>query len=113
MHWVEFDDVRLPKRIGGHVALDFCNTWAGWGEPPDPRREWIPDYTRLVAWARFAELLILGAPAGTVSAVESVAGRCLKTARCPVTVVPSKRQRRGSAPEAPRRTEMPRLVAQA
>lgn len=57
MHWVEVDGVRLPKRIGGHVALDFCNTWAGWGEPPDPRREWLPDYPRLVSWASFAELL--------------------------------------------------------
>jgi predicted RNA-binding Zn ribbon-like protein len=60
MHWVEVDGVRLPKRIGGHVALDFCNTWAGWGEPPDPRREWLPDYARLVAWASFAELLDSG-----------------------------------------------------
>ena len=57
MHWVEFEGVRLPRRVGGHVALDFCNTWAGWGDPPDPRREWLSDYTRLVAWAHFAELL--------------------------------------------------------
>jgi predicted RNA-binding Zn ribbon-like protein len=57
MHWVEVDGVRLPKRIGGHVALDFCNTWAGWGEAPEPRSEWLPDYPRLVAWAGFAELL--------------------------------------------------------
>jgi nucleotide-binding universal stress UspA family protein len=72
----------------------------------------LPAADALVDRARFAELLILGAPAGTVSAPGSVAGRCLKAARCPVTVVPSKRQRRGSAPVAPRRTEIPRLVAQ-
>jgi predicted RNA-binding Zn ribbon-like protein len=60
MHWIEVDGVRLPKRVGGHVALDFCNTWAGWGEPPDPRREWLSDYARLVAWAVFAELLDRG-----------------------------------------------------
>jgi len=57
MHWVELNGLRLPVRIGGHVALDFCNTWAGWGEPPDPRREWLRDYTHLVAWAGFVELL--------------------------------------------------------
>jgi len=57
MHWVERDGVRLPRRIGGHPALDFCNTWAGWGEPPDPRREWLRSYDVLVAWAAYAELL--------------------------------------------------------
>lgn len=57
MHWVEVDGLRLPRRIGGHAALDFCNTWAGWGEPADPRREWLPDYDRLAAWCGYAELL--------------------------------------------------------
>jgi predicted RNA-binding Zn ribbon-like protein len=57
MHWVEHEGVRLPSRIGGHPALDFCNTWAGWGEPPAPEREWLPDYDRLALWAGYAELL--------------------------------------------------------
>jgi predicted RNA-binding Zn ribbon-like protein len=58
MHWVEVDGVRLPKRVGGHPALDFCNTWAGWGEPSgDPRGEWLGDYDRLALWARLAELV--------------------------------------------------------
>lgn len=57
MHWLEFDGVRLPKRLGGHVALDFCNTWAGWGEPPAPGREWLSSYEVLLAWARYADLL--------------------------------------------------------
>lgn len=57
MHWVEIEGVRLPRRIGGDPALDFCNTWAGWGEAPDPRREWLADYDRLALWAGYAELL--------------------------------------------------------
>ncbi|MDQ4006490.1 MAG: CGNR zinc finger domain-containing protein [Actinomycetota bacterium] len=57
MHWVEFEDFRLPVLIGGHPALDFCNTWAGWGEPPAPGREWLPTYERLAAWTGYAGLL--------------------------------------------------------
>ena len=57
MHWVEIDGVRLPRRIGGHAALDFCNTWAGWGRPPSPRREWLADYGRFALWAGYADLL--------------------------------------------------------
>ncbi len=58
MHWLEVDGTKLPKRIGGHPALDFCNTWAGWGEPGnDPRREWLADYDRFVLWAGYAELV--------------------------------------------------------
>lgn len=57
MHWVERDGRRLPRRVGGHVALDFCNTWAGWGEPPSPEREWLPDYDSLLAWSRYVDLL--------------------------------------------------------
>jgi len=57
VHWIRVDEYRLPVRLGGHVALDFCNTWAGWGEPPDPRGEWLPDYDRLAVWARYAGLL--------------------------------------------------------
>lgn len=57
MHWVEHCGLRVPRRIAGHQALDFCNTWAGWGEPPDPRQEWLPGYANLVVWAHYAELL--------------------------------------------------------
>jgi predicted RNA-binding Zn ribbon-like protein len=57
MHWVEFDGFLMPKRIGGHPALDLCNTWAGWGKPWNPRREWIPDYERVVVWTRYAGLI--------------------------------------------------------
>lgn len=64
MHWVEVDGYPLPKRYGGHPALDFCNTWAGWdvhgrkpGSEPDPRREWLATYDRLSVWSRHAGLL--------------------------------------------------------
>jgi len=71
MHWVELEGVRLPMRVGGHPALDFCNTWAGWGEPPDPRREWLADYDRLALWAVYAELL----DPGTVARLRRTARR--------------------------------------
>jgi nucleotide-binding universal stress UspA family protein len=73
----------------------------------------LPAVDALIDRSRFAELLVLGAPAGSVSAPGSVAGRCLAAARCPVTVVPSKRQRRHAAPDAaPHHNLTPRLAAQ-
>jgi predicted RNA-binding Zn ribbon-like protein len=58
MHWTLYDGYPMPNRVGGHVALDFCNTWAGWNaEPGEPRRNWIPDYEHFVVWAKFAELI--------------------------------------------------------
>ncbi len=71
MHWVEIEGVRLPMRIGGDPALDFCNTWAGWGEPPEPGREWLADYDRLALWAGYAELV----DAETVSRLRRAAHR--------------------------------------
>jgi predicted RNA-binding Zn ribbon-like protein len=60
VHWIEMDGVTLPKRLGGHPALDFCNTWAGWGdvtEVEDDRREWLKSYDVLVAWSVYAGLV--------------------------------------------------------
>lgn len=57
MHWVEVEDFKLPVLIGGHPALDFCNTWAGWGEEPAPGREWLPTYDRLAAWSGYAGIV--------------------------------------------------------
>lgn len=60
MHWVEVDGVRLPKRLGGHSALDFCNTWAGWGatsDVEDARRDWLLSYDVLLTWSVHAELV--------------------------------------------------------
>jgi predicted RNA-binding Zn ribbon-like protein len=55
------DGCILPIRLGNHVALDFCNTLAGWGEAAPV--EYLPDYSHLVVWARDAGLLLTG-PAG-------------------------------------------------
>jgi predicted RNA-binding Zn ribbon-like protein len=53
----DVDGFQMPNLVGGHPALDFCNTWAGWGEPPNPHREWVPDYDRLVTWAVWAGII--------------------------------------------------------
>lgn len=57
MHWVKVDGVELPVRIGGHPALDFCNTWAGWGEPWSPRREYLRDYDGLAVFLGYLGLV--------------------------------------------------------
>jgi predicted RNA-binding Zn ribbon-like protein len=77
MHWVLVEDVPLPTRIGGHPALDFCNTWAGWGEPPSPDREWLKDYETLALWAAYAGLI---EPADSTR-LRRAAGRRLGEAR--------------------------------
>jgi hypothetical protein len=57
MHRVLVEGVALPKRIGGHPALDFCNTWANWGAPPAPNREWLSEYETFALWTAYAELI--------------------------------------------------------
>ena len=60
MHWIEKDGLRLPKPVGGHPALDLCNTWAGWNGDPDvddPRREWLQTYDDLAGWAALVGLV--------------------------------------------------------
>lgn len=48
----------LPWAVGGHPALDFCNTYAGWGcDPPLPRGEWLRDYATLAVWAGYVDLV--------------------------------------------------------
>lgn len=71
VHWIDVDGYPMPKRFGGHPALDFCNTWAGWGEPPHPRREWLADYHRLAVWSGYAELV----PEDQVAALRQQAAR--------------------------------------
>jgi predicted RNA-binding Zn ribbon-like protein len=61
-------DYPMPKPIAGHPALEFCNTWAGWGEPDIPGAEWLRDYDRFVVWARFSGLI-------TPNAAEQLRGR--------------------------------------
>lgn len=57
MYWVEIEGVRLPRRIAGDVALDFCNTLAGWNESPRNRRDWLDDYDRMARWAEYGGLV--------------------------------------------------------
>ncbi|MCW3841642.1 ABATE domain-containing protein [Micromonospora yasonensis] len=52
MFEVRVRDERLPWSVGGHPALDFCNTFAGWGQPPEPPRgEWLRGYRTLAVWS--------------------------------------------------------------
>lgn len=54
-HYEVVDGVRLPARISGHPALDFCNTWAGWDG--HAAVEYLADYEHLVLWAAFVGIL--------------------------------------------------------
>src|SRR5664279_4323631 len=49
------DGYRLPISIGGHPAIDFCNTRARWALS-DPR-EYLVDYPHLLVWTREAGLV--------------------------------------------------------
>lgn len=55
----EADGAVLPVQVGGHAALDFCNTRAGWGEA-EPK-EYLRGYDALALWARDAGLVDAGA----------------------------------------------------
>jgi predicted RNA-binding Zn ribbon-like protein len=44
----------LPVAVGGHPALDFCNTRAGWGTPAP--KEYLLSYDHLAVWTREAGL---------------------------------------------------------
>lgn len=54
---VRLREESLPWSVGGHTALDFCNTFAGWRhEPPLPGSEWLRRYRTLAVWTGFAGL---------------------------------------------------------
>ena len=59
MHYIEVDGYPMPRPIGGHPALELCNTWSGWTRPPhrDLNREWIPDFDRFTVWSGHVGLL--------------------------------------------------------
>ncbi|MEU1812478.1 CGNR zinc finger domain-containing protein [Micromonospora sp. WMMD1076] len=57
MHWVNVEGYPMPIPVGGHPALELCNTWAGWAAPPSPDRDWLRDYDRLAVWAGHVGLL--------------------------------------------------------
>ncbi|MFF8846026.1 BTAD domain-containing putative transcriptional regulator [Streptomyces sp. NPDC015127] len=56
VHAVRVGGVWLPWSTSGHPALEFCNTYAGWGGPPLPGSEWLRDYTSLAVWAGHHDL---------------------------------------------------------
>jgi predicted RNA-binding Zn ribbon-like protein len=60
---VRVRDQWLPWTVGGHPALEFCNTYAGWGGPIQAKGEWLRGYPALAAWAEHMDL----ADAATVS----------------------------------------------
>lgn len=49
------DGVELPAALGGHPALELCNTRAGWGE--DDPKEYLASYRHLMALARAVGLV--------------------------------------------------------
>ena len=53
---VRVRDQWLPWQTAGHPALEFCNTYAGWSRPPDPRRDWLRGYPTLAVWAGHTDL---------------------------------------------------------
>ncbi|MFF0747615.1 BTAD domain-containing putative transcriptional regulator [Streptomyces sp. NPDC004267] len=47
----------LPWTIGGHPALEFCNTYAGWHRSPAvPGSDWLRRYDTLAVWAGHHDL---------------------------------------------------------
>lgn len=47
----------LPWSVSGHPALDFCNTFAGWGmSSPLPGAEWLRTYRTLAVWTGYSGL---------------------------------------------------------
>ena len=55
MSWRLVEGVPLPDPVGGHPALDFCNTRAGWGT--DNPKEYLTSVRALGLWTRDAGLL--------------------------------------------------------
>ena len=53
---VRVRDQWLPWQVSGHPALEFCNTYAGWGGPPTPGSDWLRDYATLAVWAGHLDL---------------------------------------------------------
>jgi SARP family transcriptional regulator, regulator of embCAB operon len=53
---VRVRDEWLPWKAAGHPALEFCNTLAGWGGPPNPRNEWLRRYDTLAVWPLYMGL---------------------------------------------------------
>ena len=69
---VVVDGIAVPISIGGHPALDFCNTRAGWGSPQP--KEYLKAHAHLCVWARENGLLSATATARLRRAAEADPG---------------------------------------
>ncbi|MFI2608262.1 BTAD domain-containing putative transcriptional regulator [Kitasatospora sp. NPDC018619] len=56
LYAVRVGDQWLPWSAGGHPALEFCNTYAGWGGAPLPGADWLRGYPALAVWAGHHDL---------------------------------------------------------
>lgn len=73
-HYELVQGLPMPPRLGGHPALDLCNTWAGWdGRTPG---EYLKGYDELAVWSGHVGLL----PARRVAALREEARRHPRTA---------------------------------
>ncbi|MET9523049.1 BTAD domain-containing putative transcriptional regulator [Streptomyces coeruleorubidus] len=54
---VRVADQWLPWSTSGHPALEFCNTYAGWGGERLPGSDWLRGYATLAVWAGHLDLI--------------------------------------------------------
>jgi predicted RNA-binding Zn ribbon-like protein len=54
---VRVGDQWLPWSTSGHPALEFCNTYAGWGGERLPGSDWLRGYATLAVWAGHLDLV--------------------------------------------------------
>jgi DNA-binding SARP family transcriptional activator/predicted RNA-binding Zn ribbon-like protein len=54
---VRVREIWLPWSVGGHPALEFCNTYAGWRGERMPGAEWLRGYPTLAVWAGHQDLV--------------------------------------------------------
>ncbi|HET6877685.1 MAG TPA: CGNR zinc finger domain-containing protein [Jatrophihabitans sp.] len=54
-HYEVVDGEPLPVQLGGHPALDFCNTWAGWDG--HDAGDYLVSYRSLAVWSAWVGLL--------------------------------------------------------
>jgi predicted RNA-binding Zn ribbon-like protein len=54
---IEVAGQHLPAPLAGDPALEFCNTWAGWNDPPGAGGDYLESYDVLAVWAHHHGLL--------------------------------------------------------
>ncbi|MGY3677038.1 BTAD domain-containing putative transcriptional regulator [Streptomyces sp. TE33382] len=71
VHAVRVGGEWLPWTTSGHPALEFCNTYAGWGGPPLPGAEWLRSHRTLAVWSGHHSLAEEWAVAGMLRRAET------------------------------------------